>query len=78
LFLSYSVIILKLNLILNQLFQQEIVNCIKNNEYFLYQEEDTFLISTTLFNIIRSKHRDSITSLFLPVLERFNLSSHVA
>lgn len=47
LFLSFSVIILKLNLILNQLFQQEIVNCIKNNEYYLYQEEDTFLISTT-------------------------------
>ena len=46
-FLSFSVIILKLNLILNQLFQQEIVNCIKNNEYFLYQEEDTILISTT-------------------------------
>jgi len=44
LFLSFPVIILKLNLILNQLFQQEIVNCIKNNEYFLYQEEDTFLI----------------------------------
>jgi hypothetical protein len=47
LFLSFSVIILKLKIILNQLFQQEIVNCIKNNEYFLYQEEGTFLISTT-------------------------------
>jgi len=37
--LSFSVIILKLNLILNQLFQQEIVNCTKNNDYFLKQEE---------------------------------------
>lgn|GEM_PF-4294285 len=30
-----------------------------------------------MFNISRSKHRDSITSLFLPFLERFNPSSRV-
>ena len=67
-----------MNIILKQLFQQEIVNCIKNNEYSLYEEEGIFHISTTCLTSIGLKHRDSLIGLFLPFIERFNPSSIVA
>jgi hypothetical protein len=66
-----------LNLILKQLFQQEIINYIKNNESSLYEENDTFHISTACLTL-NLKHREVLINYFLKHVENFNPSSIVA
>jgi hypothetical protein len=62
---------------LKQLFQQEIINYIKNNESSLYEENNTFHISTVSLTL-DLKNREVLANYLLKYVERFNPGSIVA
>lgn len=66
-----------MNLILKQLFQQEIINYIKNNESSLYEENGTFHISIASLTLIDLKYREILVNFFLKYIKKFNPSSIV-
>ena len=66
-----------MNLILKQLFQQEIVTYIKNNESALYEENGIFHISTANLTL-DLKHKEVLVNYFLKYVERFDPGSIVA
>jgi len=65
-----------LNLILKQLFQQEIIEYIKKNKSSLYKENGTFHISTASLTL-NLKYKEILVNYFLRYVERFNPGSIV-
>lgn len=66
-----------MSLILKQLFQLKVISCIQNYNWSLYEENNTFHISTSCLTLIDLKDREKLIGFFVKFVERFNVRSIV-